>query len=220
MNIYFIRHGDPDYSTDSLTELGHEQAKLLAEAIKDLKIDEVYQSSMGRAQQTCDYSAKKWGLTPVTIDWAKELCWGDKSGNAWASESPWNINERMIKNEHKYPNGETWKNLTELQNDRIIEDIENRCIYLDKFLEEHGYVRENQLYHVLEKNDKNIAVFCHGGVICDFISHITNVPFFQFIAHVGLGVTSVSKIKLSGNQNEYCAGQIAFLNDSKHLGKY
>ena len=31
MNIYFIRHGEPDYDTDSLTENGHKQAAILAE---------------------------------------------------------------------------------------------------------------------------------------------------------------------------------------------
>ena len=27
MYIYFVRHGHPDYKTDTLTELGHKQAE-------------------------------------------------------------------------------------------------------------------------------------------------------------------------------------------------
>ena len=33
MRIVFIRHGDPDYTTDTLTEKGKKEAALLAENI-------------------------------------------------------------------------------------------------------------------------------------------------------------------------------------------
>ena len=42
MVIYFIRHGDPNYEDDCLTEKGVKQAELLAERVKNLKLDEVY----------------------------------------------------------------------------------------------------------------------------------------------------------------------------------
>lgn len=45
MNIYFVRHGDPDYSTDSLTALGKIQAEKLSVAIKDWKIEELCNSA-------------------------------------------------------------------------------------------------------------------------------------------------------------------------------
>ena len=38
MRILFIRHGDPDYVNDTLTEKGHREAQLLAEMAKELKM--------------------------------------------------------------------------------------------------------------------------------------------------------------------------------------
>jgi formamidopyrimidine-DNA glycosylase len=39
MRILIIRHGDPDYEHDTLTEKGHREAKLLAEKlVKEIKI--------------------------------------------------------------------------------------------------------------------------------------------------------------------------------------
>lgn len=219
MNIYFIRHGDPDYTTDSLTALGCEQAEKLAESLKNLHVDELYQSSMGRAKQTCSYCAEKWNIEPVTLEWAKELCWGNKSGDAYATESPWSISSNWIKNDHKYPEGENWREQPELKNDRLTDDIDNRTKELDKFLAEHGYVREGQLYRVVEPNDKNIVIVCHGGIISDFLSHLLNIPYFHFIAHIGLHVTSVSKISLGGQTGDYCAAYLDFLNNTNHLNK-
>lgn len=133
MNLYFIRHGNPDYSTDSITEKGKEQAIKLAEKIKDWKVDEVYHSTMTRSQYTAEYSCKKWKLTSVSQNFINELCWGDMKGDAWASDSPWMINDRLIAEEHRYPEGESWKEMDELKQDRIVEDVQWRCQEFDKF---------------------------------------------------------------------------------------
>ena len=39
MRILIIRHGDPDYANDTLTEKGHREAKLLAEKLKKEKYE-------------------------------------------------------------------------------------------------------------------------------------------------------------------------------------
>jgi len=62
MILYFIRHGEPDYQNDSLTKVGHQQAKKLAEHIDALMLDEIYASPMGRAVQTAAYSAENSAL--------------------------------------------------------------------------------------------------------------------------------------------------------------
>ena len=38
MRILIIRHGDPDYENDTLTEKGHREASLLAEKLKHEKM--------------------------------------------------------------------------------------------------------------------------------------------------------------------------------------
>ena len=58
MRILIIRHGDPDYERDTLTEKGKREALLLAERLKKEKIDYLYSSPYGRAKDTCMYAAK------------------------------------------------------------------------------------------------------------------------------------------------------------------
>ena len=46
MRILIIRHGDPDYSVDGLTERGHHEADLLAEKLKK-ETDDMTQAAEG-----------------------------------------------------------------------------------------------------------------------------------------------------------------------------
>jgi broad specificity phosphatase PhoE len=38
MRLYIIRHGDPDYATDSLTEVGQREAQALAERLANERL--------------------------------------------------------------------------------------------------------------------------------------------------------------------------------------
>ena len=54
MRIVLVRHGKPDYATDSLTELGKLQAEATAPRLMREGISEIYSSTMGRALQTAE----------------------------------------------------------------------------------------------------------------------------------------------------------------------
>ena len=71
----------------------------------------------------------------------------------------------------------------------------------------------------LQKMEKNIVIVCHGGVISALITHLTNIPFFHFISHMGSDLTAVSKFELRGNKDEYHhPAQMIYLNSQAHLG--
>ena len=59
MRLIFIRHAEPDYEHDSVTERGEREARLLAERLAREKVDGVYISSLGRAQRTAQAYLKK-----------------------------------------------------------------------------------------------------------------------------------------------------------------
>ena len=73
MKLIFIRHGDPDYRNDSLTEQGEREAKLLAPRIPKLNAKEYYVSPMGRAQRTAQIAMEGLSETPETLWWLEEF---------------------------------------------------------------------------------------------------------------------------------------------------
>lgn len=58
MRIIFVRHGDPDYANDTLTEKGWREAALLAERVSGWDVTDFYVSPLGRAQDTASLSLK------------------------------------------------------------------------------------------------------------------------------------------------------------------
>ena len=52
MKLLIVRHGDPDYAIDSLTETGWIEAELLSDRLCKLDVKAFYCSPMGRAQDT------------------------------------------------------------------------------------------------------------------------------------------------------------------------
>ena len=80
MKIFFVRHGPPNYTTDSLTELGHRQAAAAAQRLKYCGIGEIYSLSKGRAVQTAEYTASLLGLTVIQRDFMREITRGPLDG--------------------------------------------------------------------------------------------------------------------------------------------
>ena len=74
MRLIFIRHGDPDYSIDNLTEKGKREVKLLTDRIcKWENITAFYTSPLGRAKATGAPALEKLGRTAETFEWLNEF---------------------------------------------------------------------------------------------------------------------------------------------------
>ena len=73
MRILIVRHGDPDYEIDSLTEKGWSEAGHLAERLASEKIDAFYVSPLGRAKDTASLTLKCTGRTAEEKEWLKEF---------------------------------------------------------------------------------------------------------------------------------------------------
>ena len=90
MKIILIRHGDPDYEKDCITELGHKQVKVAAQRLLKEEIDEVYSSPLGRARQTAQAFLDASGIGNMTIlDFMQEIRFGREGAlydNKW---NPW-----------------------------------------------------------------------------------------------------------------------------------
>ena len=69
MNLVIIRHGDPDYEHDTLTEQGWKEAEILSHRMEKMNIRDFYVSPLGRAQDTASRTLKRMNRTATTFDW-------------------------------------------------------------------------------------------------------------------------------------------------------
>ena len=98
MRIVFVRHGEPDYAHDCLTEKGLVQARQAAVRLREEGIEEIWSSPMGRAQQTAAAASEELGLPVKTLDFMHELNWGSTNGEPLFSNGhPWDIADELAR---------------------------------------------------------------------------------------------------------------------------
>ena len=88
MKIWFVRHGNPNYAKDCLTEIGQKQAEATAVRMQDIHLDAIYSSGCGRAYETALPTAQQRGMTVTRLPFLNEIAWGPKEkpysyGHLW-----------------------------------------------------------------------------------------------------------------------------------------
>ena len=94
MRLIFVRHGEPDYERDCLTETGRKQAAAAAERLEREGISVIYSSPMGRAKGTAEFTARKLGLPITELRFMHEISWGGPG--VPEDGHPWTLSEWMI----------------------------------------------------------------------------------------------------------------------------
>ena len=92
MRLLIVRHGDPDYSIDSLTEKGWKEAEYLSERLSKLDVKDFYVSPLGRAKDTASFTLKKMKDNGSGVDDIKipstsginVIVWGEESDDSKA----------------------------------------------------------------------------------------------------------------------------------------
>ena len=128
MRIVFVRHGEPDYARDCLTELGRIQAKKAAQRLLGEGIGEIYASPLGRARETAQAAAEVLGLPVKTLDFMEEVRWGSADGEElYAGGHPWAIADEMARQGMEL-NRPDWRDAPWFRTNRVVECV-CPCIY-------------------------------------------------------------------------------------------
>ena len=193
MDIIFKRHGDPDYANDTLTPKGHEEAKLLAKFLADRPIDAIFQSPNGRAQHTCEYTAKMKGIKPVTLEWLREV--GIKRGELylWNAPGPLFLSDPSLP-EYEIclePDGEMPEGKAQ---------FEKVSKGFDEIMASFSYVKKGHLYKVESQNNKTIAFFAHHGVIVTLLSYLLHWPLPMIFVHTRIDPTGLTLLTMAEHE--------------------
>ncbi len=219
MKLLIIRHGEPDYPNDSLTERGWKEAALLAERLAGVEIAAFYVSPLGRAQATARPTLEKLGRTAETKDWLREfarvqidrpdypegkrVCW-DWLPQDWVRHPLFFDSERWIEDPVFASAG-------------VREEYEYVTSSLDELLEAHGYKREGKNYTPVRPNGDTIALFCHFGVESVLLSHLLNIsPVLLWQSTCALP-SSVTTVVTEERREGIAAFRMLSFGDTCHL---
>ncbi len=221
MKLYIIRHGHPDYVTDSLTPLGKRQAEAVSHRFALDKLDLIYSSPLGRARETAQPTCEILRKEAVLLDWCSEnAAYEDMSVRNPDGTTRW----CFAKQRSDYKNNDTinlttdWKNANpEFQSERVEKRLEIIRNGSDKLLSELGYERDGCVYRITKPNELKVGVFCHQGFGLTWLSHLLGIPPHIMWASFDITYTGVTLLEFRNYANGVTVPTVLQFNDQSHI---
>ncbi len=218
MRIIFVRHGEPNYEKDCLTEKGHRQAELVAKRLGNENISEIWASPQGRAMETAGYTSKLLGLPIKQLEFMKEVYWANGDDPLYQSGHPWSTADEMARQGNNL-NTPDWRESPFFANNRVVECVDRIDHDVDEWLAGLGYHRNGAGYEhdVEETEHKTIALFSHGGSSSAAIGHILNLPFPYMCGLLHMDFTGITVLRFGRNKGPISMPCLELANDALHI---
>ena len=216
MRLLLVRHGHPNYELDCLTPLGHLQAEAAAERLKDEKIDVLFASTCGRAVETAEHTASRYGLAVTQLPFMREVTWGYNGVPNDPAGHPWNLVDRMILDGKTLGNAD-WREIPPFQGNSICDNVDMIADQIDGWLATLGYTREGEYYRAGENTAKTVALFSHGGSSTAALAHILNLPFPYLVQVFRADFTSITVLNFPDTPGALVMPVLELVNDCAHI---
>ena len=218
MRLMIVRHGDPDYSIDSLTEKGWREARILSERITKLDVKEFYVSPLGRARDTAAPTLEKLGRSAVVCDWLQEfpprILRPDRKD---VRNITWDWLPQDWTADPRYFDRHAWCETEIMREAKVDETYRYVIESFDALLAEHGYVRDGEYYRVEKANRDTLVFFCHFGLECVLLSHLMNVSPMILWHNACAAPTSVTTIYTEERRQGIASFRVNSFGDISHL---
>lgn len=177
MRLYIIRHADPNYEKNTITENGHLEAQVLARRLSLKGLDRIFCSPVGRALDTMKYTADALNLNYTIEDWTREMYPELWLKNGDLLDIPlFEYPSEVYRSGAELPTHSTWHKLDIFENSDVVEAVKFLRKSSDEFLCKLGYERQGGLYKCNKPNSEQIAIFCHAGFALTWLSHLLEIP--------------------------------------------
>ncbi len=218
MRLLMIRHGDPDYNIDGLTEKGKKEALLLKNRLLDEPIDAVYCSILGRARKTAEPLLKARGLDCEYCDWLREFNVVNTGfENLEKIKACWDLYPEQMAQFPALYSLSDWKTPDFIQSAGIPAYYDRVCASFDALLASHGYRREGMHYRAEAPNHKTLVFFCHFGVASVLLSHLMNCSPYTLWQHTFLPPTSITTFYTEERKDGIASFRCSGMGDIHHL---
>lgn len=217
MKLYIVRHGDPDYVSDSLTERGAREAELLADRLEKLDFAAAYVSPLGRARETAEATLQRLHREAETLDWLQEVPLRRRD-----PELPWEtviwdwLPEKWTAVPDFYDR-EAWMHVPVMEAAGAPAWVSKVNAGLDALLARHGYVREGETYRAEKPNRDSIVLFCHFGVECLLLSHLLGISPMPLWHGTCALTTSVTTVATEERREGTASFRMLTFGDISHL---
>ena len=216
MKLIIVRHGDPDYSIDSLTEKGKREAQLLVDRMKKINPTYCYCSPYGRAKDTAKYSLDALNMEAEIFDWMREFDCDVTLPSGITKNHCWDIMPKDFVSKDEFFTYDNWYD-GYVSHDGLNKRYNEVVNGLDELLSKHGYNRDGKLYKAVKPNADTVVLFCHFGVESIMLSHLLNIPPLTLLQGTIALPTSVTTLCTDERQDGIASFRMSSFGDISHL---
>lgn len=219
LKLVFIRHGDPDYLNDTLTEKGWREAGCLADRIGGWGEFDAYCSPLGRAKDTAARALSGSQKKVVVLDWLSEFRGRIQEPLSGTDRIPWDFLPATWTEDPGLYHKDTWFQ-TELMKTGTVEQIfRETCKGLDQLLQHYGYIRKNQYYLAAESEKETglLVLFCHFGITMAALSYLLGIPAPLLWQGFYAAPTSVTVLGAEEREPGKAYFRCQMMGDTRHL---
>ena len=218
MRLLIIRHGDPDYEKDSLTEKGWKEAALLADRMARIPVSQYFVSTMGRASDTAFLTLQKTGAKAVYCDWLREFSPRiDRPDRTDRQTISWDWLPQDWTEVDSFYSRDSWHEHPVFRAAGVHEQYTLVTKEFDKVLAANGYERNGRLYKAVRPNRDVLAFFCHFGLECVLLSHLMNVSPMVLWHHTCAAPTAVTSVYTEERREGTAIFRMNYFGDISHL---
>ena len=217
MRILIIRHAEPDYATDGLTEKGRREAALLSRRLVNTPMHHIYLSPLGRAIETASYTLGPLGREGQVLPWLAEF-----RGHVWDEERrrfrvPWDRKPAKWLGRPLLMDLERWTEDPLFEGTNVPAIWQETLSGLDEVLDRHGYRREGGIWRVHHPNQETVVFFCHFGIGAAIASILTRIPPFALWQGTCMLPSSVTTLVTQERDEGIADWRCVSLGDLSHL---
>ena len=227
MRLLIVRHGDPNYEIDSLTEVGWKEAEYLSDELVSIDtacggFTDLYVSPHGRAKDTASFTLKKLGRQAEECEWLKEFaaeCVRPDIGTLRGPVWDWLPADWTCIPEFYDPI--KWKDVPVFAEHGVGAEYDRVCAHFDVLLEAHGYKRydgaKGHYYEVIKANNDTLVFFCHFGLECVLLSHLMHCSPMVLWHHTAAAPSSITSVYTEERRSGIASFRISQFGDQSHL---
>ena len=212
MLLFYVRHGDPDYETDSLTPLGQQQADAVVARMERIRPDRLFCSNLNRAYLTGKPTADRLGMDITQVDFLDErqayfdMRCEHAHGMYGGGKYSWGMDIPEYRELFTTPAvrkmGRKWYQHPAFADHPSFGTCMERVQKgTDEFLLSLGYRHDHERCAFIAErpNDERIAVFAHQGVGLIFLAALLDIPYPQMCTHFDISHSGMTVINFEGD---------------------
>ena len=219
MLLYIIRHGEPNYELDILTERGKLQAESVGLRLKEAGINRVFTSPLGRARETAEPTCRMLGLEATVEEWAREV------DEERLTSYPYNDNRSIsLVPSYIFREGGDINLPYDAQCDSKVIKASKMHKALDRietggeeFLSRLGYKNEGGIYRITKPSEERVALFCHTVMARTWLSSLLHIPIHMMWSDFVYTFTGVTVINFQNYDTGFTSPRIMCYSDISHL---